>query len=192
MLGIWLELGLLEPGNDAIAEEQRVTQCLERQRVPAHALDDVESRIGSTSEHQLIVAEHAGALTEVLKLARGGVDLADLCHGHVAAMNHLSVGRDHVARHDRSANHLGQQWVEGYEVLLADERQGPVGRQRMLQQLRSSDTGTSAADNHQVLVHGCPSPIRLACPSGSRVSNPLRHPSCASTSSIVPAESNGA
>jgi hypothetical protein len=110
----------------------------------------------------LIVAQHAGALAEVLKLVRSGVDLADLRHGHVAAMNHLPVRRDHVARQDRRAHYLGQQRVEGYEVLLADERQGPVGRQRMLQQLRSSDTGKSTADDHQVLVHDCPSAIRLA------------------------------
>src|SRR5207237_4606874 len=72
------------------------------------------------------------------------------------------------------------------EGLLTDQHQGPVWRQRVLQELGGLGSREPAADNDQILVHAAPAPIRLACPSGSRVMRPLRQPSSACGSSVAP------
>src|SRR5207237_10829184 len=72
------------------------------------------------------------------------------------------------------------------EVLLADQQQGPVWRQRVLHELSGLGSRESPADNDQLLVHAAPAPIRLACPSGSRVMRPLCQPSSACGSSVAP------
>src|SRR5207237_2836070 len=72
------------------------------------------------------------------------------------------------------------------EVLVTDQHLGPVVRQRVLQELGGLDYRESPADNDQILVHAAPAPIRLACPSGSRVMRPLCQPSSACGSSVAP------
>ena len=118
--------------------------------------------------------------------ACGRIDLADLRHAYVAAMQHLAVRRDHVTWHDRRPHDLRQERIEGDEVLLTDQHQGPVWGQRVLQELGGLGSREPPADNDQILVHAAPAPIRLACPSGSRVMRPLCQPSSACGSSVAP------
>jgi hypothetical protein len=62
--------------------------------------------------------------------------------------------RDEVSRQDRRADHLGQERIEGDEVLLTDERQVSVGRQGGLELLRGFDPRKAATDDDEVLGHG--------------------------------------
>ncbi len=62
--------------------------------------------------------------------------------------------RDHVTWQNRRPYHFRQQWIESDEILLADDRQGPVRRERVLQVLSAAHTGKPAADDDQILVAG--------------------------------------
>src|SRR5204862_2668549 len=186
MLPLRLYLCLLQARNDPVAQKESIAKRLEGQGNLSHSLDDVEVCVRATREHELVVSQAARTLPEVVHDAFGRIDLADLRHACVAAMQHLAVRRDHVTWHDRRPHDLRQERIESDEVLLTDQHQGPVWRQRMLQELGGLGSGEPPADNDQILVHAAPAPISLACPAGSRVMRPLRPPSSARGSFVAP------
>ena len=125
---IALQFGLLQASDDAVSQEQRIAQGLEGQCVARHALDHVEVGIAAAGEHQLVETQRSGAFAEIVDLASSHVDVGDARHADVAAVNHLSMRCDDVTRQDGRAHHFRQQRIERDEVVLADERQRPIGR----------------------------------------------------------------
>jgi hypothetical protein len=149
---VGLQLRLLEARDDAVAQEQRVAQRLERQRVLRHALHQIQVGVHAAREHQLVELDDARAFAEIVNRLRLVIDLGHLRHADARAANHLPMRRDDVAGQDRRADHLRQQRIEGDEVLLTHEGQVPVGRQLSFQPLREGDAGEAAADDDEALA----------------------------------------
>ena len=116
-----------------------------------HAFDQIEIGIDAAREHELVEGKHATAFAEVVDLFGFVVDLGDLRHADIAAMDHLPMWGDDVTGQDRCTHYFGQQRVERDEVLLAHQCQLPPGRQPMLELLSERDPCESAAHDYQVL-----------------------------------------
>ena len=85
-----LHLGLLHPHQKTVTQKQTVARSLQGQRMFGHAGQNIQVDCHAAGQHQLVVVDDAGVLTQIPNFSPVEVDLRDGGHAEPRGLEHLA------------------------------------------------------------------------------------------------------
>ena len=141
-----------ESTDDPVAQIKCVAQGFQGQTEFGHTWNRIEIGVESRSKHQMLEGDRVANRFDVSHCSVFDVNGFDLDHAKAGSFQYSAQRHHHVPWCHRGTNHFRQQWVEGDQIGLAEQKDVPAFGNGAFEQSCQRDTCEPTPDDDDVPV----------------------------------------